>query len=129
MNLQFSCFSQTATAKPAATNITSIGIDELASSSQDAGAVSDTNEKNNINVIVPVVCVLALAIVAGIAFRKPIVRKVKLIMRSRSQQGDDYLDDVSYSIAAGDEGYSLGSLGGYTAETVLSGKTKMLIMK
>ena len=95
-------------------------------SSHDAGALSGTNNQNNVNVIVPVVCVFALAAVALVAFRKTILRKVKLVLRSRSRADDDDLDDVSYSIAPGGVTYSLGSLGGYTAETVLSGYSLFL---
>ena len=89
--------------------------------------MSGTNNQSNVNIIVPVVCVLALAAVALVAFRKPILRKVKLILRSRSRADDDDLDDVSYSIAPGGVTYSLRSLGGYTAETVLSGYSLFLL--
>ena len=110
-----------ATSTTADINITSTDGGELIHSGQSAKNLTGTNNQTDFKVIVSVLGVLTLAVGALIAFRKPILRKVKRALGSRSRADGDDLDDVSYSIAPGEVTYSLGSLGGYTAETVLSG--------
>lgn len=91
---------------------------------------------SDVKVIAPVLCTLTLMIVALIAFRKQLAVKIKIILRSRSRSDDDSSDasdvdhdGVLHSVESAGVTYSLRSLGGYTAETVLSGELRVCHLK
>ena len=98
---------------------------EQSENSHSSEALTSDNGGNDVTIIVSVLCVLTISVVALVVFRKPLLRKAKLIqwpgLRTDHNLSDGDRDNVSYSIAPGGVTYSLESLGGYTAETVLSG--------
>ena len=102
---------------------------ERSASSLNAEALTSNQKANNLIVAIVVMVVLTASIVPFMVFRKRLLRKAKRLFRpsmpvhTDDDLSDDDRDNVSYSIAPGGVTYSLESLGGYTAETVLSGNS------
>ena len=113
----------------AETNVTLIAEQDNTRQSEKFDALTNKDSGSDVSAIVATLCILSVFIIAAVVLRKPLIRKLKKFkqkLRSRSRHNDDMSDGdgdaISYSIAPGGVTYSLESLGGYTAETVLSGE-------